>query len=234
MKDSKKYSDNLEKFWRKFKPKGKIEKPQFSDPVEAMVYANVLNSLGTGKADRYIKRLRDNFVDWNDLRVSRNEEIMEALGGESGETKDLAVTLRNCLQAVFEKNDCLELDYILELGKRKANEELKDLKVLPAFVESYIMLVCLDGHSIPTNEKTADFMKENDLADSKAGIDEVQSFVERQIPAANNYEFFVTMQELSEKGIEVSTPKKKTSKTTKKVAKKTVKKKTTKKKTSKK
>lgn len=235
MKDSKKYSDNLAKLWRKIKTKGKNEKPVYDDPIEAMIYSIILDNLGSSGVDKCLKKLGNHFVDWNDLRVSRDEEIMEVLGTDSKQSRELAANLRNCLQAVFEKNDCLKLDYILELGKRKANDELNDLKVLPSFVEAYVMLLCLDAHCIGISEKMAEFLKENESVDSEADIADIRSFVERNISAADNYDFFVTILELAETGGKVDGNKKTTrKKTAKKTTKKTTKKKTTKKKSTKK
>ena len=201
MKESKQYSDNLSKFWKKVKPKNAVETPKYADPSDAMVFAVLLEKFGTAKAEKYIKKFNSNFVDWNDVRVSRDEEIIEVLGGESDLNNYVAANMRNSLQAVFERNDCLELNYIIEFGKRKAFEELEKMKVLTDFVLNYIMLVCLDSHSIPVNEKMAEFLKSNEIVHEDSSIEDIKSFLERQIPAAQNYQFFASIIELSEKGL---------------------------------
>lgn len=212
MKNNKTYSDKLNKFWQKNKPKKKSVKPEYADPVDALIYAEILEKLTPYSTDRCLKKLTSHFVDWNDLRVSRDEEIVEILGGDTTYDNDLASSLRQSLQAVFEKNDCLELGYIIELGKRKAKEELDDFKILSPFVIGYIMLFCLDAHSIPLNKHMADFMKANELADENTTPEKIQSFVERVISASDNLSFFETMLNLSKP----SSSSKKMTKTAKK------------------
>jgi hypothetical protein len=226
MKDSKKYTDNLNKFWKKQKPKGaKLSPPQYEDPVDALLYATIREFFSETATKKMLTKLSKHFVDWNDMRVSRFEEIIEVLGGDDPVNRTIARTVRKSLNSVFEANDCISLDYFVELGKRKAKEELDKMESVSNYVAAYIILCCMDGHAIPINQRIVDFLKDNKLVHPDSDISDIQGFVERIISTSQGYLFFETIRTMSE-GSAKSAPVK----AVKKTAKKTTKKKTTKKK----
>lgn len=235
MKDSKKYTDALNRFWKKEKPKGvKASVPQYNDPVDALIYACIREFLSETATKRMITKLGKHFVDWNDMRVSRFEEIIEVLGGDDAVNRSIGRALRKSLYSVFEANDCISLEYIEELGKRKAKEELDKMEGISNYVCAYIILCCMDGHAIPINQRISDFLKDNKLVHPDSDIADIQGFAERVISSSQGYLFFETIQAMSE-GNAKAAPVKAVKKTAKKKAiKKTAKKKTAKKKTTKK
>lgn len=233
MKDSKKYSDNLKKFWKKEKPKpATLLGLEYDNPIEAMVYAVLRERLAFAEAKKVHKKLSKHFVDWNDLRVSRHEEIIDVAGIDDKLAMEIAREMTEVLYSVFNVRDSLELDDIAEEGKRKAQEHLEKLQGITDFVVDYIMLYSFDGHCIPVNERMYEYLKDNNLIYGKEPIAKVSGFLKRQISAAEGKVFFETLIGLSDKHIKkVSKPAKKaTKKVAKKAVKKTAKKKVVKKK----
>ena len=84
MKDSKDYSGKFQKFYRKLKREyGKVKKPDYSEPVGALVYGIISEHMSQSWSQGAYKRILDHFVDFNDLRVSRSGEIVEVLGDDT-------------------------------------------------------------------------------------------------------------------------------------------------------
>ena len=99
MKDSKTYSQKLKSLYRSLKRSyGKPQNVTYDEPVDALVYAVVSEKLSEAAANSALKKFRDYFVDWNDLRVSRPEEVIELLGQDNEDTRTTATSLTTILK----------------------------------------------------------------------------------------------------------------------------------------
>ena len=57
--------------------------PEYNEPLEAIVYALISEQVTEQAAGRIYRYVMKHFVDLNDLRVSRSEEIMDVFKGTS-------------------------------------------------------------------------------------------------------------------------------------------------------
>lgn len=226
MKDSKKYSQKIKKLFSTLKhPPGKVKKPDYDDPIEALVYATISENMTLSTAKAAYKRILSHFVDFNDLRVSRPEEVIEVLGSTSPSINKVVQTLKDTLQSIFTKYDRPSLSELKEMGKRPAREVLEKFESISPFVVSYVVLTALKGHAVPLTQKMIAYLKACDDVHPDMEEKEITGFLERQISASNAYTFYVLLRQASE------TRKKTANDTTKKPSKS---KKTTKKKVQKK
>jgi len=211
--------------------KRRYPKPQktiYNEPLDAVVYAIVSEKISESAAQATIKRFGDYFVDLNDLRVSRAEEIIELLGADTPVTRDIALTLTKALRAVFDKYNTVSLQALKKTGKKPARRVLEKIDGISRFVVDYCMLTSLHGHAIPLTEKMIDYLKRNELVHPDADEQQIEGFLTRQISAENAYEFYALLRRQSEARRTVR--KKKTARKTKgKTTTRTKKKKTTKK-----
>jgi hypothetical protein len=199
MKDSKKYADKLLKTFRSLKREyGKVDKPKYEFSTDALIYAIVSENMTDSAAGAAIKKLARHFVDWNDLRVSRAEEIVDVLGKDSAENQHVADVLTQSLNTIFNKYDVVNLDGLKEAGKRQAKALLEKLLPSSRFVINYTVLTALDGHAIPLTPRMLDYLKSNELVQSDAAIEEIEGFLERQISALQAYEFYAVFRRESE------------------------------------
>ena len=110
MKNGKEYSQKVQKLYRSLKRKYPgVQKAIYDEPVDALVYAIISAELNEAAAQSAIKRLADYFVDWNDLRISRVEEIAELLGSDTSVARDIASALTTAFRAVFGKYNMVSL-----------------------------------------------------------------------------------------------------------------------------
>ncbi|HDS85321.1 MAG TPA: hypothetical protein ENN97_09030 [Phycisphaerales bacterium] len=231
MKNSKDYSPKIEKLFKALrKEAGPASPPRYNDPVEAVVYAFVSAFTTEANAGKICRRIRDHFVDMNDLRVSRQEEILEVFGDASEAASASAQALIKTLNAVFEKYDKVNLLPLTAEGKRQARKELDEIAGITPFVAAYTFLTALGGHAIPLTDKMAAYLREHKLVHPDATVPEIESFLERHISAADAYTFYALLRAETEGGVKPARTKA-ASRPTAKYAKK---KKTTKKKTPKK
>jgi endonuclease III len=218
MKNSSEYSKKLRRLYNSLKRKyPKIQPVTHDDLVEALIYSIVSENLTARAAQTAMKRLAENFVDFNDLRVSRSEEIIETLGEDTPETKQIASSLTRALAAVFNRYNTLSLEALKNIGKRPAKQALGQMDGTSRFVVNYCVLTALHGHAIPLTSGMLEYLRDNELVHPDADEQEIEGFLTRQIPARNGYEFYRLLRIQSElrKGRKKTTRKKKTKKTKK-------------------
>jgi endonuclease III len=210
MKDSKEYSKKVQKLYRAIKGKtAKAALVEVEEPVDALVYAVVSENITDAQAQAAINRLKNYFVDWNDLRVGSIDEIVEVLGPDITPARNIATTMVNILKSVFEKYNMLSLQSLQKLGKRPAKQVLEKLNGATPFIVDYCMLTSLQGHAIPLTPKTIEYLKAGGLAHAEATYEEIEGFLARQIPMKNAYEFYSALRHESESPKKQKTRKKK-------------------------
>ena len=201
MKDSKEYSKKVHKLYRSLKRKyPKVQKVVYERIVDALVYAIISAELSEAATQSAIKRLTDYLVDWNDLRISRTEEIVEALGADTSVTRDIASALTRALRSVFSKYNMVSLQALCKMSKRPARGVLEKIDGTSRFVVDYCMLTSLQGHAIPLTKKMIEYLRSNELVHAEADEREIEGFLARQIPAEKAYEFYFLLRRQSEAG----------------------------------
>lgn len=218
MKNSKEYSKKIQKLYRSLKARyPKVQNPLYDEPLQAVVYGIISENASQKEADAAFKRISENFVDLNDLRVSLTEEIVEALGADTPATRDTALLLVGALRFVFDKYNAVSMELLKKMGKRLARQALEKMGFASSFVVDYCMLTSLRGHAIPLTKKMLEYLRSNGLVAPEADEREIEGFLSRQISAKNAYEFYVFLRHAGESGEQIIREKTKTKeKTTRK------------------
>ena len=199
MKNSKEYSKKVQRLYSSLKREyPKVKKAVYDEPAEALVYAVVSENMSETAAETALKRFSNYFVDLNDLRVSRAEEIVETLGEDTHVTRDIASRLTEALRAVFEKYHTTSLASLKRIGKRPAKQVLEKMDAVSRFVVNYCMLTSLQGHAIPLTKKMIEYLRNNELVHAEADEQETEGFLTKQISAENAYEFYALLRRKSE------------------------------------
>ena len=216
MKDSKEYSEKIQKLYRLLKRK--YQKPReimYDDPVDALVYAIISENMSETAAQSTIKRFEDHFVDINDLRVSLVEEIVEVLKTDTPVTRDIALTLTKALGTIFDGYNSVSLAVLKKMGKRPARQALEEIEGTSPFIVSYCMLTSLQAHAIPLTGRMVEYLESNQMVHPDADEQEIEGFLARQISASNAYEFYALLRRESESRRDKQNKKKKTTHGTK-------------------
>jgi len=199
MKNSREYARRVRKLYNALKRHyPKVENVTYDEPVEAAVYAILSENMTEAVAQSASKRFADYFVDLNDLRVSRPEEVIEVLGSDTPVARDIAATLGRVLSAIFDQYNILSLQALKKIGKRPAKQILEKLDGISHFVVNYCMLTSLQAHAIPLTQKMIEYLRSNELVDPQANEREIEGFLTRQISAQDAYESYALLRRESE------------------------------------
>jgi len=199
MKNSREYAQKVQKLYRSLKQEyPKVQKVTYDEPTDAIVYATVNENMSEAATQAAIKKFADYFVDLNDLRISRTEEIVELLGQDSSVTRQIASTLTGTLMAIFNEYHTVSLKALRKMGKRPAKHVLQRLYGINHFVVNYCMLTALQGHAIPLTKQMIEYLRSSELVDPGADEQQIEGFLTRQISARNAYEFYALLRQQSE------------------------------------
>ncbi len=225
MKNSKEYSKKIQRLYRSLNRKyPKVQKVIHDEPADAIVYAIISAELSRKATESAIKRFADYFVDLNDLRVSRTEEIVEMLGADTSVTRTIASTITTVLRAVFNEYHKVSLEVLKKTGKRPARQILEKLEGTSHFVVDYCMLTSLQGHAIPLTKRMIEYLRNKEMVFPDADEQHIGGFLAKQISAKKGYEFYALLRRESEargskkKKINKTTSQKKTTTKRKKKA----------------
>ncbi len=214
MKNSKEYSQEVNKMYRSLKRKHQRTQPViYDEPADALVYAIITENMSETATQSAIRRFADYFVDLSDLRVSRVEEIVEVLVADTPVTRDISLALTSALGAVFRKYNTVSLEALKRIGKRPAKQILEKMDGVSHFAVNYCMLTSLHGHAIPLTKKMLEYLRSNDLVHPDADDEQIEGFLTRQISVENAYEFYALFRHQSE--LRKAKAKKKTARKTK-------------------
>jgi len=177
---------------------GKVQRIVYDEPVDALIYGILSENMSEAAAQSTLKKFMNYFVDWNDLRVSRVDEIMEVLGDDTPSSKEIASALTRTLKAVFEQYNAVSLAPLKKMGKRPAKRILEKMDGVSHFVVNYCMLTALQGHAIPLTKKMIEYLRNNQLVHPDADPRDIEGFLARQISAESAYEFYTLLRRDSE------------------------------------
>src|SRR3954466_10371962 len=105
---------------KRYKPKADHAGSRFS-VLEAVIYGLCHEGTTREQANQALSRFKDDYFDWNEVRVSTIEEIQGALAGLS-ETEARAQRIRRFLRQLFEKTYGFTLE---SLGKKTLKDAIK-------------------------------------------------------------------------------------------------------------
>jgi hypothetical protein len=232
MRNSREYATVLNKLIRKLRrSKGAQEDHELTDPVTEIILACLTLHTTEAKGVTALNKLGSHFVDFNELRVCRESEVVRILGNTFPHARDTAGMILQCLKEIFDQRDTLKLDFLQSAGKREAKAFLEGMKVLPTYVQSRVMLRSLDGHAFPLHEKLVTALQAEGAVDPKATEADVQGFLERQIASKDIHKTYELLRSFADTYRSRKTPtKKKASEDTPKPKAKTARKSTKKKK----
>ena len=219
MKNSKDYSKKIQQLYRSLSRKyPKVQKVNHEIVIDAIIYAVISADMSEKQTDSVIRKFTDYFVDWNDLRVSRAEEIIEVLGKDTSATMNMALTITMILSSIFNDYHKISLESLKKIGKRPAKQALEKIDGISRYMVDYCLLTALGGHAIPLTDRMIRYLRNNELVNPDADDQQIGGFLAKQISAKNGYEFYALLRHESES---VKDKKKTKAKTTRKKKRKT-------------
>ncbi|NLF30391.1 MAG: hypothetical protein GX591_05835 [Planctomycetes bacterium] len=159
-----------------------------SDPLGLFVLAVLRENAPADAAARNLEVLRNEFVDYNELRVAPVKDVVELLEGDPVALRTKALRITEGLNRIFDQNNKLDLEHTTDMGKRDLRAHLSEALGLTSYVEAYLLTHLFDHRAIPVDDSLVERLKAEDLAGGDAGVDDVRVLLERVVPTKDQDE----------------------------------------------
>lgn len=167
--------------------------------LENLVFACLLEGSPHEAAEEAFERLKSNYFDWNEVRVSTRRELSEELK-MLNDPDAAADRLKRTLQSTFEGVYTFDLEPLKKQNLGQTVKQFQSYKGISPFAIAYVTQTSLGGHSIPVNEGLFVAFVTLDIttpAEAKAGA---APGLERAIPKSKGIEVGSMLHQL---GVEV-------------------------------
>jgi len=169
--------------FRKLKKSTDAQPADPLDPIGQLVLSFLQWDATTKTAQTAFDKLMRVMVDYNDLRVSHTQEITAVLGERYPNVQDRAERLLKALQEIYLRERAMSLDMLVKKPKKEVRTYLDTLPGVPPYVAAQVTLLCFGGHAVPVDEALAQRLRSELVVDPEASIEQIQSYLERQIRA---------------------------------------------------
>jgi hypothetical protein len=168
------------------------------EPIRQLVYSFLLWDSATNRADNAFKRLEETYVDMNDLRVSRTEEVMAVLGKTYPRADERVARIKASLRDVYLREHAVSLSSVASGGKREAKKYLDSLDGMHQFVAARVSLLALDSHAIPLEERVFAKLIKAEVFEPDSPIEKAVGSIERHVKATDGLQTYLLLQAWSE------------------------------------
>ena len=206
MKNATKHADELRSLSKRLLKQHPPEPRQPQDPLKALVRGAMSFDVSDARAEEAMRMIDREFVDLNELRVATDLEIQELLGTRYPAIEKRVAMITQSLNNIFEREHTMSLDRLKTISRRDARQFLRELPEIHPFVEAYVMLFAFDGHAIPIDDAMVTYLKEEEILEDSAAIEDAQRFLEHQLKAEECYELYSVLRKAAAGG---EKPKKK-------------------------
>jgi endonuclease III len=174
---------------------GSIQQPETESVLEKAVYLVLREGGSSTFAAKAMTVLRDQFIDWNDVRASRPSELARLISGSSKAAPQRRVLerctrVREMIDQVYNDRNEPSLEFLLDMNLRDQTEYLEDLDDLGIHnAYALVQWVAGDEKLMPVCSAFAKAAQKLGLADS-ASITKVRKELGTLAPK----EAFVSLQ----------------------------------------
>jgi endonuclease III len=193
MKSATKHAEELRSLFKRLLKETKPAPKERQEPLKALVRGAMSFDVPDARADEAMRAIDKEFVDLNELRVATDLEIQELLGVRYPQIEKRVAMITQSLNAIFEKEHTLNLERLTTISKRDARQFLRELPDVHPFVEAYVMLYAFDGHTIPVDDQTVEYLRAEEVLEPETSVDEAQRFLEHHIKAEECHDFYTAV-----------------------------------------
>ena len=172
-------------------------KPERLPVLEAVVYGICHEGVTREQANQALSRFKDQYFDWNEVRVSPIEEIEALLAGlpHPGER---AMAIRRFLRKLFEKTYGFNLEGLVKKPLKEAIKALEEFEALRSdYVLATVIQHSLNGHAIPIDAPILRALARLGACEPNIQPAVLRPSVERAVPKNRGAEFGDLLEDLA-------------------------------------
>ena len=162
----------------------KTYEPQVPSPTrsvfEQVIFGICLENVSLETAEDSYLRLTEDYLDWNELRVSSPRELAESFSKQEAPLEK-ARTLKSITHAIFETEYNFELETLTRMTQTQAVKTLNSFDGMRPFIAAHILQTSLKAHVIPLDAISIRAVTRLGLVDASAAIDKMSANLKRLV-----------------------------------------------------
>ena len=155
--------------------------PQRENLLDHFILLMLLEHTSLRRAERAFRRTKTRFVDWNEVRVSTETEILEVVEGVH-DAHDKVERVRNALEGIFQKQNLVSLDNLSEMEPDRALRHLTSIRGVEWKDAAQFMLAHYDHPVLPVDKAVARVAQRIGLCDGASPVREVHESIGPLVP----------------------------------------------------
>ncbi|WP_425396995.1 hypothetical protein [Aeoliella sp.] len=179
-----------------FKP---VNVPKERSLIEHLIFACLLENSSHEAAEGAFERLKTEYFDWNEVRVSTKRELAETLKALN-DPESAAERLKRALHSVFESVYVYDLEHLKKQNLGQATKTIEKYEGTSPFTVAFVTQNALGGHAIPANQGLLTAFRVFDIISQKEADAWHIPGLERAVPKSKGVEMGTILHQL---GVEV-------------------------------
>ena len=167
--------------------------------LEHLLFACLLENSPHEAAESAFDKLRAEYFDWNEVRVSTKRELAETLS-ELTDPETAAERLKRTLHSVFESVYVYDLEHMKKQNLGQATKTIEKYEGTSPFTVAYVTQHALGGHAIPANQGLLIAFLTFDIINEKEAKEWHIPGLERAVPKSKGIEMATILHQL---GVEI-------------------------------
>jgi endonuclease III len=162
----------------------KAGEPETRPVLEQFLYAICREGVTRELADRAYRNLREQYFDWNEVRVSSPRELAESMDCLP-DAEGRGQRVIDFLQEVFETTFSFELESLQKKGIKLAAKQLSRYQAANDYIISSVVQHSMGGHAIPLDAPTLRILRRLGVIETEGEDSEaLQASLTHQVPKA--------------------------------------------------
>ncbi|MFN7317282.1 MAG: hypothetical protein ACK5ZG_10145 [Phycisphaerae bacterium] len=151
--------------------------------VQQLVYSLLLWEASSTQARSALKRVREELVDLNELRVCAIDDLAHVLGDRYPLARERAMRIRCVFADLVSHFHEPTLDPVLTMPKRESRQFLEGLHGMPWFAAQRVALLAMGTHALPVDDRLLSLLIEAKVLTTETDCHHAASWLEHNVPA---------------------------------------------------
>lgn len=130
---------------------GRPYNPHRKPLMDQLVFFHLYCFGGSTKGKKVLRAFREEYVDWNEVRVSPLGQLGETIS-ESGITPEVARTVKSFLNEIYNEHNSLEIEFLREDTQENYRKHFNRVNSLAPGAVQFLMLVNKDYNAVPPEQ----------------------------------------------------------------------------------
>ncbi|MBX3375293.1 MAG: hypothetical protein KF817_15815 [Phycisphaeraceae bacterium] len=159
--------------------------PDADDATAVLIQSMLLWESTSAKAFAAYEAIRRHVLDFNELRVTMADEIVEVIGPRYPMATERAARLRAVLRSIFLREHAVSLKLLQEQGKRDARKYIESLDGIMPYASARVLLLSFQTHGIPVDGQLLRLLVEEEIVEPGSTEADAAAFLGRHVRAGD-------------------------------------------------